>query len=163
MSAAILPYIYYGLAALTAVGTYASAKAQAQAGADEQAGYDLQANAIERKGAQDEKNSRSRLRRLLASQRALYAKAGVDISSGSPLTVMADTAAEGEKEALNIRFGAKEEAGFRRFYGKQANAAGRRAAGASLLTGLGSTGMQIVSTYSSFSKSNTSKSTAKKN
>jgi len=147
--AAAIPYIGYALAALTAAGSYASAKAQAQAGADEQAGNNLQATAIERKGVQDEENSRSRLRRLLASQRAMYAKAGVDISSGSPLTVMADTAAEGEKEALNIRFGAKEEAGFRRFYGKQAATAGRRAAGATLLTGLGSAASSAYSAYSS--------------
>lgn len=133
------------MAGISAVGTISSAAAQAQAGKDEQAAYNMRAAAIERQGAQEEDVARQRLRKLAASQRALYAKAGVDLSSGSPLTVLSATAAEGEKEALTIRRGAQEEAGFQRFYGGQARAAGKRKAVGTLLSGLGQAGMSAFS------------------
>lgn len=140
--AAAIPYIF---AAVSVAGTISSARAQSQAGKDEQAAYNMRAAAVERQGAQEEDIVRQRLRKLAAAQRALYAKAGVDLSSGSPLTVLSATAAEGEKEALTIRRGAQEEAGFQRYYGAQARAAGKRKATATLLSGLGAAGMSAFS------------------
>jgi hypothetical protein len=145
--AAALPYIGYALAAVSAAGAISSAQAQKQAGEDEKTAYNMRAAATLRQGAQEEDIARSKLAKLLASQRALYAKAGVDISSGSPLTVMADTASEGEKEALSIRFGAKEDARLQRFYGATASAAGRRQGTSTLITGLGAAGQSAFSTY----------------
>jgi hypothetical protein len=123
---------------LTGVGTAVSAIESYQAGKAEAAAYRYNAAIAERKGIQEEAIARKRLKRLLGHQRALYAKAGVDLSEGSPLVVLADTAAEGEKEALNIRTGSKETANLYRFQASQAKKAGVLKAGATLLTGLGS-------------------------
>ena len=54
-------------------------------------------------GKYEEAASRERLKKLMGTQRSLYAKAGVDISSGSPLLMLAETAAEGEMEALKYQ------------------------------------------------------------
>ena len=132
-----LPYILLGA---SAIGTVFSARAQYQAGAAEEAGREYTAQITERKAAQEELASREKLRKLMAGQRALYAKAGVDISSGSPLLVLAETAAEGEKEALAIRAGGLEEAELERYYGRQAGRAGKVRAAGTLLTGLGRAG-----------------------
>jgi hypothetical protein len=124
--------------AIQAGGAFYSASSQRSAGEAEQMAYQLRAQNVEREGAMAEEQSRSKLKRLLASQRALYAKAGVDLSSGSPLTMMVATAEEGEKEALNIRLGTREEAGMQRFVGGQALTTAKQKANTTLLSGLGS-------------------------
>jgi hypothetical protein len=43
-------------------------------------------------------------RRLLSTQQALFAGAGVDTASGSPLTIMADTAANIERDILTTKY-----------------------------------------------------------
>lgn len=134
---AALPAIAAGAAiagtALSAYGLYQAGKAQEQA-------YEYNAAVAARRGAQEEYEHRLKLEKLMARQRALYAKAGVDMSSGSPLLVLSETAAEGEREALAIRTGAKEESSLERFYGEQARRAGAIGAGGTFLTGLGQTG-----------------------
>jgi hypothetical protein len=72
-------------------GQYQSSKAEAEAIKAEGTDKLIQ--------AQTEAEKLRRERRLTAGrQRALYAKGGVDVSSGSPLEVMADTAAEYNKD-----------------------------------------------------------------
>lgn len=134
MSAAI-PFIMAGVTAVSAIAGFAQ---QRQAANAEQDAYNLQAANAQRQGQQEEQMSRDRLRKLLASQRALYAKAGVDLSSGSPLTVLTATAAEGGQEALRIRYGAQSQADVARYTGRQAKAAGYAKATTTLLSGLGS-------------------------
>jgi hypothetical protein len=116
--------------ALSAVGRYRAGKAQAAA-------FEYNADIDRKKAVIAEDRSRARLRRLMGSQRALYAKAGVDLSSGSPLEVLAFTAAEGEKEALNIRQFGQEAGDIGDFSADAARQAGNIGAGATLLTGLG--------------------------
>lgn len=139
--AAIPAWVGYAVAAAgvaaSAYGQYASAQTQEKA-------YKYNEAITKRKGAQEEQAHRDRLRKLLSSQRALYAKAGVDLSSGSPLLVMEETAYEGEKEALAIRTGAQEESSLLRFYGSSASRAGTIGSGGTLLTGLGQTGMNYA-------------------
>ncbi len=43
--------------------------------------------------------------RLAGAQRVAYAKGGVDVGSGTPLDVMAETAAEADLQALRIKYG----------------------------------------------------------
>lgn len=147
--------------AATVYSTYSTAQAQRQQGRDEQAVRNMQAAAletqatqIERKGISEEAVSRARLKKLMSSQRALYAKAGVDLSSGSPLTVLTATALEGDKEAAGIRLNTGEEAratrsgaGLQRFYGKQSLRAGGTKARGTLLSGLGKAASQGYSMY----------------
>jgi len=123
-----------------------------------------QAKGVERRGASQEELSRSKLRRLLASQRALYAKAGVDLTSGSPLTMLASTASEGEIEALTIRQATAEQAasiregaGLQTFAGTQAKAAGQARATGTLLSGLGTAAGLGYSAYKGYKASTTPK------
>ena len=55
----------------------------------------------------EEQQSRRRSRQILAKQEAKGAAAGVDVSSGSPLEVMLDSARQAEEEALLLRMGGK--------------------------------------------------------
>lgn len=154
--------------ATTLYSTYQTSKVQRQAGEDERAARNMQAEAldaqaaqVERKGISEEAVSRARLKKLMSSQRALYAKAGVDLSSGSPLTVLAATAYEGDKEAAGIRLNTQEEsqgirsgADLQRFYGRQASKAGRTRAKSTLLSGLTSAVSKGYSAYGSYKSGN---------
>jgi len=156
---ATLLYMAIGTAV---VGTAVAAYSSYQQGKAEQAGYDYNAQVAtanaetaKTKAYLDENQQRDRLKRLMGTQRTLYAKAGVDLTSGSPLMVLADTASEGEKTALNIRYGGEvsaaeqfNQAQIDRFYGSQASSAGTLKAVSTVLTGLGSTGMGYA-TYKS--------------
>lgn len=129
----------YALGALSLVGASSSAQAQQEAGRAEQDAYNVNAALAKQKGEQEEEISRDRLRRLMATQRTLYAKAGVDLSSGSPLSLLVATKAEGEKEALNIRIGAQKEAAVDEWSGVLANKTAQTKSRSTLLTGLAQT------------------------
>ena len=115
---------------LSAVGKYQEGKTAKEA-------HDYNAKIAEEGGAFEEAESRKRWKRLMGQQLALYAKAGVDISSGSPLLIMSQTAAEAELEALNIRYAGENVADVERWYGKKAKRAGEIGAFSNLLTGAG--------------------------
>lgn len=132
-----IPFILLGA---SLVGSSLSAEGQKVAGESQAQAYEYNARVTEREAAQGEYESRERLRKLMGTQRSLYAKAGVDITSGSPLMQLAITAAEGEREALSIRQSGKEQATLDRFYGRQAKQAGRVGATSTFLTGLGNAG-----------------------
>ena len=81
----------------------------------------------------------------MSRQRALYGKSGVEIE-GSPLLVMEDTAAQGEMDALAIRWGgdvaaarARSEANLMKMQGRTAGRLGAIQAGTTLLSGAGQT------------------------
>lgn len=61
------------------------------------------ADYIRSAGAIEEEKKREQGRRLLGTQQALYGKAGVT-NEGTPLEIMASTAADLEKEALTTRY-----------------------------------------------------------
>lgn len=62
-----------------------------------------EAGSIRESAAFEEAQFRKRAAQVLAKQRAIGAASGIDISSGSPLAVMLDTAREAELEAQAIR------------------------------------------------------------
>lgn len=93
----------------------------------------------------EEAKLRRSAERFKGKQRALYAKAGVTFE-GSPLLVLADTAAEAEMDALAIRYagetratGMEMEAISSRWAGKTARMTGRIGAMSTIL----STGGQV--------------------
>lgn len=55
---------------------------------------------------------------LVGRQASAYAGAGVDIASGSPLLIMAATAARGAQQGEQIEQAGTEEAALQRYYGK---------------------------------------------
>lgn len=137
-------------------GSAMSANAQQQAGEAEKKAYEFNAQLKEQEAEQlktkamwDESLSREQSREHIAKMRAMYAKSGVRLDEGSPLLVMADSAAKAEKDALAIRWGgdvsytqALNEANLMRYYGKNAAKTGSTQASTTLLQGIGNAGMQ---------------------
>lgn len=80
-------------------------------------------DALER-GALEEQQQRLRAAQLQGKQRAALAANGVDLTFGSPLDEMVDTAVLGELDALTIRSNAAREA-----YDFEVQAANQRAGG----------------------------------
>ena len=70
---------------------------------------DADAAVLRSLGKAEAGDRRRQTRRLLASQKVAFAKAGVATNVGTPLDVMGDTVAEEELAALRIRFGRKSE------------------------------------------------------
>jgi hypothetical protein len=146
---------------LGGIGGGISAYGQIQSSKVESAAYKYNAsindaNAIQarRKADYEEEQSRKRLHTLMGKQQALYAKAGVDLSSGSPLLVLAETAASGEEEAQNIRqvgdvnvAEQKNQATLNRFYAKQTIRAGKTAAWSTALSSMSGSAGSAYSTY----------------
>lgn len=123
-------------------GTIQSGRAQAKMAEYNAQVAKREAQVAEQNAAYEEAMHRKEGARLMATQRARYAKSGVT-SSGSPLLVMEDTAAEIERDALAIRYGgnvaaanARSSATLSRLTGSQAKTASYYSAGSSLLTGI---------------------------
>ena len=145
MSAAV-PLIIMG------VGTLMAASSKYQQGAAESEAYKYNARitegeaaAVKEKAEYDVALHEKDVRRLIGEQRARYAKAGVDISSGSPLFIMAATAAEGKEEEELIMYEGdvestrlRNQARMQRYYAKQAKRAGTMGAISTLFSGAGS-------------------------
>lgn len=131
-----IPYIAYGV---MAAGTALSAYGQYQSGKTQEKVANYNAQLQKRESVETELSARDRLRKLMGRQRALYAKAGVDLTEGSPFLSLAYTAEEGEKEALRIRRGGKESYDATTYEGRAARSAGNIGAGSTFLSGLGRT------------------------
>src|SRR5690606_151891 len=61
-------------------------------------------------GAVEEQAQRRKTAALMGRQRAVQAASGLDITSGSPLSILADTAQLGELDAQTVRANANREA-----------------------------------------------------
>lgn len=90
-------------------------------------------------------------RRVIANQRAQYGTSGVDVASGSPLLVIADSARQAELDAQIIlaggegrAIGFQSQANLDRFQGRAAMKAGYVNAGSTLLSGAAGIGAQYA-------------------
>jgi hypothetical protein len=143
--AAILPI------ALAVAGTAMSAFGQIQQAQRQKAMAEANANLAEQDAAQKQqaakeeayKISKERAR-TLGTQATQYGASGVSLSSGTPLDVLANTAAEYERDITyaglhgdQARRRGEAEAEIYRFGGEQAATAGWIGAGSTLLTGFG--------------------------
>lgn len=129
---------------LRAVSQYQSGKAQEKAYKANARMADQEADAIDVSTNYKVQKERDRARALSARQRVLYAKAGVDLSTGSPLMVMAEDAGKMEEDIYMTQYGgdiealkARNQGNMYRYYGKQAGQAAPLNAGATLVQGLG--------------------------
>ena len=102
------------------------------------------ARAAQEKAAYDEEMHRERIRKTLSTIRSLYGKSGVDMT-GTPLLALEETAAQGEMDALAIRYGGdvaaarqRSEAALLKMQGKVASTSSYFQAGSTLLQGAGS-------------------------
>jgi hypothetical protein len=73
---------------------------------------------------------------LVGKQATGYAASGVDIASGSPLLIMAATAARGAQQGEEIEEAGTEEAALQRYYGKIAAFSGTMSGIGSFLSGI---------------------------
>ena len=115
-------------------------------------------DAIER-GARDEQRKRLEVARIQGQQRAALAAGGIDMSFGSPLDTIVDSAVAGELDALTIRSNAYREAydhrvdgtnrrasaNLSRMEGENARQAGYMSAAGTVLTGVGTAARQYRS------------------
>lgn len=112
-------------AGISVVGSLFAGLGQAAAGKQEQAAYDYNAAV----GIENMKNAsvanEQRYAELVGRQATAYAAAGVDITSGSPLLMMAATAGRGGRQAEQIREQGTEAAALQTYYGKIAAWRGR--------------------------------------
>jgi len=136
-------------AAVMAVGTGVSAYGQYQAGQFNSKMAERQAQ-IQEEAAQDAINRgedqadqvRENTESLIGDQRAAAGASGVEVSSGSPQRLQADSAYSGELDALRVKENARREAlGMRRqaqstrLQGEMTEQSSKLSAGSSLLTG----------------------------
>jgi len=127
-----------------AVSSAVSGFAQYKQGQAQQAAYDYNANVTLEQMKEHEETSEAQYANLMGRQRALYAKAGVDITSGSPLLIAAFTAAQATEEQQRIQYSGETEADLERYYGKVAASSATTGAMSTFLTGLGRSGMQYA-------------------
>jgi hypothetical protein len=102
-----------GLMAVATIGAGVSAYGSYREGQDAKAASQYNANVareqaamIEQSGAMDASRQRKQVSRLIGTQKAGYAGAGVELS-GSPLDAMIYTAAEGEMDAQIIEYSSR--------------------------------------------------------
>ena len=93
-----------------------------------------QAKIAEMNAARNEAAARRDTIRKLGAMRAAYGKSGVQLS-GTPVEVLADTAAEGELDALTERWSGQSESAMLRRRASDTEASGLFGAGTSLLAG----------------------------
>lgn len=154
--------------AITAVQTYSQYKAQKAEGDASEKMYQFQSQIDEsnarlsemqakdsiKRGEREEEDHRKRVRGLIGSQRASFAAQGIELSDGSALDIVEDTASLGAEDALTIRNNAWREAwgyrtqaanlqssaAFSRVAGANAKASSKAAAKNTLITG----GLQVA-------------------
>jgi hypothetical protein len=121
-----------------------SAFAQYKQGQAQRSAYDYNANVILENMREQASSSELKFESLMGRQRSLYAKAGVDITSGSPLLILADTAMQASEETGRITESGESQAALQRFYGRMAETSSTTGAFSTFLTGLGKSGFQYM-------------------
>jgi hypothetical protein len=157
----------YGLAAAAIVGAAVSAYGAVKQGQYAKASADYNAEisardalAAKQKAEYDADTSALKFKQLLGKQRALYAKAGVDITEGSPLLMMSFQAEQAERDKQAILYGGKtqsqsdlDRANLFRMSGANSQTAGYISGGSTFLSGLANAGTYSkgnTKTYSTF-------------
>src|SRR5690606_27473851 len=102
---------------ISGVGQMQAASAHAKAAEYNAKVQDMNARIAERqardaieRGQDEEQRKRMEVQRILGQQKAAMAANGVDLTFGSPMDVIVDTAVLGELDALTIRSNAYREA-----------------------------------------------------
>lgn len=95
------------MAAVAAYAQYKQGEAQEDAMKAEAEMHEWEGEVKLLQANREAERHRKSVRRLIATQHAKMAASGVDISSGSPLQLFADTAWEGEMDAQDIIYAGK--------------------------------------------------------
>ena len=143
-----LQQIGLGASGFQAAGGILSGVGQYQSGQAQKAAYNYNAAVALEQSEEQMHTSEEKYSALIGRQASLYAKAGVDIASGSPLLVMAHTAAQGAEEQEGERGAGEEQASMQRYYGKVAAYTGTIGGITSFLSGLSSSSLSAVKVLS---------------
>lgn len=138
-------------AGTSAVGSAVSAFGQYESGQQQKAAYDYNADVTLEQMQQKERTSEATYSNLIGKQATAYAAAGVDIASGSPLLVMAHTAAQGGTEQESEAQAGDQEAALQRYYGKVAAFNGTVGGISSFLSGISKASLSAASIMGSSS------------
>lgn len=95
--------------------------------------------------------NKQQYQQLVGKQASTYAAAGVDISRGSPLLVMAATAGRGAQQGEAIEQAGTEEANLEEYYGKIAAFQGTMGGIGTFLSGLSKSAAGYLSATQTFS------------
>ena len=117
-------------------GTIMQASAMRAQGKAESAAAEFNARSAEQEAAAKESLIRQEAARRMGTIRSQIGKSGAT-SAGTPLLVLAESAANAEIDALNAQYTGQRQAALYRAGGANAKAQGRVMAGASLLSGMG--------------------------
>ena len=118
------------------VGSLFGGLGQAEAGKEEQKAFDYNAQVDLLNMGNNMVASEQRYAQLVGKQATAYAASGVDITSGSPLLMMAATAGRGGKEAAQIYQAGTEASALDTYYGKLAAWRGKMAGIGTFLSGI---------------------------
>jgi len=143
------------VSAVSLIATGVSVYGQVQAGenAKDVADYnsEMQRRAAldaNQRGSADAADKRQETRRLIARQHAIMGAGGFDPNSGTNLSLMTETAGQGELDGLKIRYNAQRQAAglnaqadLTTSQGNAALSAGQMNAGGTILSGLANTGL----------------------
>lgn len=143
-----LQQIGMGFAGVSAVGSAVSGFGQYEEGQQQKQAYDYNADITLQTMQEQMQTSEAKYSNLIGKQASAYARAGVDISSGSPLLVMAHTAAQSGAEQESTRIAGTEEANLQRYYGKVAAYSGTVGGVNTFLTGLSKAGLNAATIMS---------------
>ena len=144
-----LQQVAMGFGGLGLLNSAVSGYGQYQSGQEEKAAYDYNAAVTLQTMDQKMQTTEAKYSALTGVQASRYAMAGVDISSGSPLLVMAHTAAQGGREQESEYQAGTEEAALQRYYGKVAAFTGTVGGISTFLSGLTKFGSTTAGVYGS--------------
>lgn len=122
--------------ALSSLGTALSVGSALGQGKAAESAAEFNARQVEIEASSKERAQRSLAQRQIGSIRANIGKSGVT-SAGTPLAVLAESAANAEIDALNTRTTGQSQASLYRASGANARRQGNLMAGTSLLSGAG--------------------------
>lgn len=105
-------------------------------GKEQQQAYDYNADIVKLNTANEVEANQQKTTARIGAQATAYAGAGVDITSGSPLLIMAATAARGAQQGEQIKEAGDEQSSLDRYYGKIAAFGGTMSGIGSFLSGV---------------------------
>lgn len=114
------------------------------AGQQEQAADNFNATINDKNTAENLIANEQRYSSLVGKQATAYAAAGVDITRGSPLLMMAATAGRGGRQAAEIKQAGDERSTLERYYGKVAAWRGTMSGIGTALNGISSAAQQYL-------------------
>jgi hypothetical protein len=128
-----------------AFSSLAAGFGQYEQGQEQKGAYDYNSDVTLQQMQQKMSTSEAKYSNLIGRQATAYARAGVDIASGSPLLMMAHTAAQSGAEQESESQAGTEEAALQKYYGKVAAWSGTISSISTAISGLSQAGMMAAS------------------